>query len=557
MTQRTVGPRVLQFAVISGLVLPACGCNLAQWAKNGFKLGPNYTQPEAEVADEWIDHEDAWVISRPPDHPDWWSALNDPVLNHLVETAAAENLSLREAGYRVLQARAQRDIAIGNLFPQQQIGSGGVSWNQASENSGGPSSEATARTKIADGLSAVQDPAGNLFQQWVGAPGVDSTFRNWQFGASTTWELDIWGRFRRAIESADARLEASVQDYRAILVSLIAEVATAYVDVRTAQRRLESARQNVEIQKGSLELSTIQAQEGKTSEVGVYLSRSNLSATQATIPALEITLRQANNRLCTLLGLPPTDLVAQWDDAGIPAAPPEIVLGIPADLLRRRPDVQEAERNLAAQSAQIGIAEAELYPQFVLFGNIGLEAEHFSSLFRGNSFTYSAGPSFTWNILNYGRLVNNVRFQEARFQELVATYQNTVLTANQEVEDALIAFLQTQKQVKFLADSADAIQEALELVLIQYKEGQIDFTPVFVVQGDLTSIQDQLAAAQGNVILSLINVYKALGGGWEVFPSLERHSMPSVFEDEEELEAPVAMQNVAPAHPEPEASDID
>ncbi|MHC5108945.1 MAG: efflux transporter outer membrane subunit [Planctomycetota bacterium] len=521
---------MMRYLIAGGLVLSSCGCNLGQWVQNGFKLGPEYERPEAAVADQWIDAGDAQVNNQPPDHPEWWAVLNDPVLNQLVQDAAKQNLSVREAGYRVLQARAQRDIAIGNLSPQQQFGSGGVAWNQASENSGAPVSDPTFRNKLATGLGAVSNPPGYLFEQWVGAPGLDSTFRNWNFGASVAWELDIWGRFRRAVESADARLEASVQDYRSVLVSLTADVATAYVDVRTAQQRLNYARHNVEIQKGSLELSETQAREGKTSDVGVFLARSNLDTTRASIPGLEIDLRQANNRLCTLLGHPPRNLVTQWQSAGIPKAPPEILMGIPSDLLRRRPDVQLAERNLAAQSAEIGIAESELYPQFVLSGNIGLEAEDFSRLFQGDSFGYSAGPSFSWNILNYGRLINNVRFQEARFQELIATYQDTVLTANREAEDALISFLRLQEQAMALADSADAIQKALKLVLIQFEEGKIEFTPVFVLQGDLALVQDQQAAAEGSVILSLINLYKALGGGWS---TLESPEMISVVAGEE------------------------
>lgn len=513
-SRRTGAMRLL---AISGLVLSACGCNLSEWSKSGFKLGPDYTRPQAAVADHWIDDNDAGVISRPPDHPDWWSALQDPMLNRLVDDAYQQNLTLREAGFLVLQTRAQRDIAIGNLFPQQQIGTGGFNWNQASENGGGPSPENTARTGLANRAGALLNPPGYVLDQWVGGPGIDSTFNNWRFGATVSWELDIWGRFRRAIESADASLEASVANYQSVLVSLIADVATAYIDLRTAQLRLDYARSNVEIQEGSLELSTIQAREGKTSDVGMYLARSSLKATEATIPSLEIDFRQANNRLCTLLGRPTTDLSEELGDSKMPPAPAELALGIPADLLRRRPDVREAERNLAAQCAQIGIAEAELYPQFVLSGDISVQAERFKKLWRGNSFGYSAGPSFTWNILNYGRLINNVRFQEAGFQELVATYQNTVLQANQEVEDALVSFLQTRTEVELLTDSTKALQESLDLVLIQYKEGSIDFTAVFVLQGALTGAQDELGVARGSVLLSLINVYKALGGGWEVF----------------------------------------
>jgi outer membrane protein TolC len=280
-----------------------------------------------------------------------------------------------------------------------------------------------------------------------------------------------------------------------------------------------------------------------------------LKATEATVPGLEISLRQANNRLCTLLGTPTTDLMEDIGTASIPTAPPELALGIPTDLLRRRPDVGEAERNLAAQSAQIGIAEAELYPQFVLNGDISIQAERFTKLWRGNSFGYSAGPSFTWNILNYGRLINNVRFQEAAFQELVATYQNTVLEANQEVEDALVAFLQIQEKVLLLTENVQALQKSLDLAIIQFTEGAIDFTAIFVLQGALTSAQDQLGVAQGNVILSLINVYKALGGGWEAFAPLEETEAALSERMEGSLPAPATTQPAPSTQPEPETED--
>jgi NodT family efflux transporter outer membrane factor (OMF) lipoprotein len=349
-------------------------------------------------------------------------------------------------------------------------------------------------------------------------PGLFSRhFDSWSLSGNLSWELDIWGRFRRAVESADANLDASIEEYDAILVSLIAEVVTAYIDIRTFEQRLEYARQNVRIQEGSLGLAQARAEEGQTDEVSVHLSKSTLEATRATIPSLEVGLRQANNRLCTLLGIPTTDLVQSLGQgAGIPAAPAEAAVGIPAELLRRRPDVRAAERQVAAQSAQIGVALAELYPSIAITGEISVQAEEFSDLFQSLSTGGAIGPSFRWNVLNYGRIINNVRVQDARFQELIAGYQNTVLAANQEVEDALVSFLRTQSQIKSLASSVQETQLALDLELIKFKEGATDFTGVFVLQGELVRRQDQLASAQGEVVASLIGVYKALGGGWEI-----------------------------------------
>jgi NodT family efflux transporter outer membrane factor (OMF) lipoprotein len=342
------------------------------------------------------------------------------------------------------------------------------------------------------------------------------------------------------VDSADANLDSSVAEYDAVLVCLIAEVAVAYVDIRTFQQRLRYARRNVEIQQKSLELAKTRADEGKTGDVSVYLSKSSLESTKATIPSLKIGLRQANNRLCTLLGQPTVDIVdSLGDELGIPSASPEIALGIPADLLRRRPDVRQAERNVAAQSEQIGIALADLYPQFKISGEISVKAESFSPLFTSGSTGGSVGPSFNWSILNYGRIINNVRQQDARFQELVATYQNAVLTANQEVEDALVAFLQNQVRVKTLTANVDATRHALELELIRFKEGEADFTGVFILQGDLAAKQDQLAASQSDVITSLIGVYKALGGGWEIrCPDFHPREISVVKPDPEDLDLP-------------------
>jgi NodT family efflux transporter outer membrane factor (OMF) lipoprotein len=300
------------------------------------------------------------------------------------------------------------------------------------------------------------------------------------------------------------------------------------------------ARQNVRIQEGSLELAQARAEEGKTGDIGWYLSQSNLEATRASIPQLEIGLRQANNRLCTLLGIPTIDLNESLGAGdGIPSAPAEVVVGIPADLLRRRPDVRAAERQVAAQNAQIGVAISDLYPSIAVTGEISVQAEEFSNLFKSLASGGSVGPSFQWNILNYGRIINNVRVQDARLAELIASYQNSVLTANQEVEDSLVAFLRTQEQVKSLAGSVEATQRALELALINFKEGETDFTGVFVLQGDLVGKQDELAATQGEIATSLIRVYKALGGGWEIRLANFQPRGVTAFEAEEILPLPM------------------
>lgn len=465
-------------------VVTLSGCGLTDWAHNGFKVGPEYRRPCAAVADSWIEASDQSLVAGLPTDPQWWSTLNDPTLDALIEYAYQQNLSLRQAGWRVMQARAVRAIAAGNLFPQSQQGFGQYE-------------------RILESDSLV-------------SPIPARAFGEWSTGLNLAWELDIWGRFRRSIASADADLQASVGDYDAILLSLIAEVASAYTDYRTAQLQLKYARQNVQIQEQSLKLTREKADLGATGYTSVYLAESSLEATRSGIPRIEITLRQASNRLCTLLGNPTQDLAAFLGDGDIPSAPAEVVVGIPANLLRRRPDIRAAERDVAAQSEQIGIALSDLYPSFTITGEIAFESEDFEDLFRSASNAGSVGPGFQWNVLNYGRIKNNVQLQKYGLQELIANYQNTVLTANQEVEDALVAFLRTQQIYHTLDKSVKATQAALKLLVLSFEEGEIDFSAVFLLQGELVGAQNRLAQAQGDIVNSLIGLYKALGGGWEV-----------------------------------------
>lgn len=462
-----------------------CGCGFEQWMYNGLLLGPNYPgPPPAPVATSWIDSNESGVIPYPPTHADWWSVFNDPVLNNLIQTAHSQNLTLREAGWRVMQARARLAIATGNFFPQTQQGFGEFD-------------------RIWQSKSGAAVPPVTSFDQWA-------------TGLNLAWEIDVWGRFRRSIISADADVGAAVGDYDAILLCLLAEVATAYADYRTFQQRLAYAERNVEIQEQSLKLAQEKADAGKTGYTSVHLAESSLESTRASIPSFEIGIRQASNRLCTLLGIPMRDLSKLLGTGDIPKTPQQVAIGIPADLLRRRPDIRAAERAIASQSEQIGIAISDLYPHFSITGEIALQSEKFSDLFSSASSFGSIGPSFRWNLLNYGRIVNNVYLQGFGLEELITGYQNTVLTANQEVEDALVAFLENQQRVQHLEKAVAETQEALRLLTISFEEGDISFTGVFVLQGELATRQDQLAESRGDVIASLISLYKALGGGWEI-----------------------------------------
>jgi NodT family efflux transporter outer membrane factor (OMF) lipoprotein len=479
-------PRSLAAAIAAG-ALSLSGCTtLSEYIDNGFKVGPNYGRPPAPVAQHWIDANDVRVRSVTEDDSHWWTTFNDPVLSELVQTASRQNLSLRQAGFRVLQARATLGIAVGELFPQTQVMTG-------SEQNKGVS------VNVANRIATPQ--------RWFG---------QWNYGFGLAWELDFWGRFRRAIEASDDALDASIENYDDILVTLIGDVATNYVQYRTLEQQLAYARENVKLQTEILSLATARFKGGQTSQLDVNQAQSNLSATEVLIPQLEISLREANNRLCLLLGIPAEDLRSKLGAAPIPTAPSSVAVGIPGDLLRRRPDVRRAEREAAAQSAQIGVAEADFYPQISLNATFGWSAQDLKDLFAHGSFQGSVGPAFQWQILNYCRILNNVRVQDAHFQELVAKYQQTALQANREVEDGLVRFLKAQEETRYAKESVEAEQASVKEAITQYNNGLTDFNRVAVLEEQLVSRQNQLAQAQGDIALGLIQVYRALGGGWQI-----------------------------------------
>ena len=456
------------------------------------KVGPNFTRPEAEVSLGWMEAEDKRLIHDPADYRNWWRVFNDPVLDGLIERAYRDNLSLRIAGVRVLEARAQLGIAVGEFYPQTQQASGSLQYNRVSERS----------------------VAGLALSKF--------NYAQDQIGVGASWELDFWGKFRRAIESANAAWLATVADYDSVLVSLTADVANTYVLIRTLEKRTEIARKNVEAQKEALKIAEARFEHGTTSRLDVEQAQTVLNNTLASIPALESQLRQAKNALCLLLGLPPSDLsdlLAR--EKGIPISPLQVAVGIPADLLRRRPDIRSAERQAEAQSALIGVAKADLYPAFSLsgfFGFLSTNVGNFSlgDIFQWKSRTFQIGPSVQWNFLNYGQITNNVRVQDARLEQLLIAYQNAVLKAQQEVEDALVAFLRAQERAEFLAFSTASAKNSLDLAVLQYRVGTKDFTTVLTAQQALLSEQDSLAVTLGNISSSLVGVYRALGGGWEV-----------------------------------------
>ncbi len=541
--RRRTPHRWIALAGLVGAAFLNSGCVTTgplDWVRNGFKVGPNYSPPPAPVAEGWIEANHPNVQSR---HlQDWWNVFQDSTLNSLIDTAYEQNLNLRIAGTRVLEARAQQVIAVGSIFPQTQQATGQysrVGLSHTTENN-----PAAVRAEVtALGLSIPSSPLlGNIYSDW-GA------------GFNMSWELDFWGRFRRSIESANASLDSSVENFDNALVTLLADVATNYVQFRVAQQRIKIARDNIRSQEKLVAVADKQLKVGTATSVDVEQLRSLLEQTRSTIPALQITLGQANDTLCILLGIPPRDLERdlgpgpELEMAPMPNTPAWVAAGIPADLLRRRPDIRSAERQVATQSAQIGVAEADLYPTIFVNGTIGYEAADISKLFESQSFMGTIAPNFRWNILNYGRIANNVHLQQARTQELIATYQNQVLTAAQQVQTALRAFLRSREQADALARSVKAAVAATKVEEKLYYDIRADVNRLYTLENTQLQQQDNLAVAQGNIALNLINVYRALGGGWEIRYEkegggegmIQEHPMPEpapAAKKPEELPAP-------------------
>lgn len=463
-----------------------------EWIGKGFKVGPDYRAPSAEVGEAWIDSDDPLVDTSQADYSEWWTVFDDPQLNELVIGAYQENLPLQIACWRIIEARHQLGVARGNIWPQQQQAIGSYTRQQLSKNA-------------------------FPFGDFGAVPGFNLVADDWTIGGTAAWELDFWGRFRRMIESAEANVEVQEEAYNAALVLLQAEVASTYIQMRTIEERLELAQKNVDLQANTVELAQARFDQGVVSELDVNQAEAALAATESFIPMLELQHRLARNRLCTLLGQPPQDLddVLQGPEE-IPEVPPEVVVGIPADLLRRRPDVREAERQAAAQSARIGVAESEFYPHIAITGQIAFQAQEFANLINTDSIAGMVGPGFQWNILNYGRIRNQVFVEDARFRQAVLGYRETVLRAAEEVEGAITAFLREQVRVRKLRDATRATAKSSELATLQYEQGLVDFQRVIDSQRALVEQQDALAEARGNVALHLVDVYKALGGGWQM-----------------------------------------
>jgi NodT family efflux transporter outer membrane factor (OMF) lipoprotein len=462
----------------------AATCLTALLAIGACAVGPDYQEPEFDMPDAW--HQDLvrGLSAGDAGLETWWTVLEDPLLVALIDRAGQGNLDLRQAFERIAEAQARRGIAVGEWFPRVD------------------SDTLYNRSQLSEEVFA---PLG------VGGSPNDI----YSTGVATNWEVDLFGRIRRSVESADAELAASVEDYRDVLVILYAEVATNYVDVRTFQQRILAAERNVEIQMESLELVRIRNRVGLVGELDLRQAELNVARTASFIPALREALAAAVNRTSVLLGVYPSQLHAELREPGpIPLPEVEVAVGLPANLLRQRPDLRSAERQLASQSARIGVATADLYPRLALLGSFSFDAGSTASWFTNGAQAWSFGPQLRWNLFDGGRIRSNVRAQEALTRQALVRYEQTVLLAVEEVENSLAGYAQERERAEELRRAVVAAEQAVELVGVLYRTGLVDFLNVLDSERSLFEQQDQLLESEGRVAKNLVRVYRALGGGW-------------------------------------------
>jgi NodT family efflux transporter outer membrane factor (OMF) lipoprotein len=457
-------------------------------ALGACSVGPKFEKPETAVKADasWKETSDPRIKSAAPADSLWWKSFNDTALDKLVDLAYQQNLPLQTAGLRIAEARARLAATSGKKWPQVQMAFGKV--------------------------AAVGLP-GNA----ANVSGFDLNFVDYQVGFDAIWEMDLWGKYSRNVEADAASMFASVADYDYALVSLTAEVARTYALVRTYEVLIDQAKENVKVQEEGLRIADARFRAGATSELDVTQATSLLESTRASIPRLQVNLQQTQNALSTLLGQPTgtiDELLAGPRE--IPKGPAEIAVSVPAEMLRRRPDIRSAELQAAAQCARVGVSKADLYPTLSLRGMIGLNTTSGTPNLSGGGLFYSLGAGLVYPLLNYGRIKHNVRVPDARYQQQLVGYRDAVLKAAQEVEDALSGFLNAQEATVFSEGSVKAAQRSVEISLVQYKEGAVDYQRVLDAQRSLLQEQNSLAQTRSSIATNLIALYKALGGGWEV-----------------------------------------
>lgn len=472
--------------------IPALMVLLCLAASLGCAVGPDFKPPDMPVPAGWAGPPPLPAVTpAEKDLANWWTVFDDNMLASLIQQAVESNLDLKFAEARIRQARAVRGIAQSFL---------------------GPTVDATGSYQRSEASVSPTTGTGRNSDNTVSV-----TTNQYFAGFDAAWELDIFGGVRRSIEAADADLQASVEARRDVLVTLTAEVARNYIDLRAFQQRISIARQNLEAQKHSAKLTRQRFEAGLASGLDVANAEAQVATTAAVIPLLEASARQTIYSLGVLLGRPPAALVQELAPAlAIPTAPPSAPMGVPSELLRRRPDIRQAEAGVHAATARIGVAEADLYPRFTITGSIGVKASDFGSWLDWSSRLWSIGPGVTWRVFDMGRIRSDIAQQEALQDQSLIAYQKTVLTALQEVEGALISLDKEQEHRNALVDAVAFNQKAVDLSIKLYTEGQTDFLNVLQAQRALFLTQDALAQSTQTISTNLVALYKALGGGWDV-----------------------------------------
>jgi multidrug efflux system outer membrane protein len=453
---------------------------------NGCAVGPNFHPPKTEVSAAFANGNQT-NMAPASTSVTWWRGFNDPLLDTIVEQAVTNNPDLRIATAHVLEARALRMGAVANLLPVAEANAGWTK-SQASQDS---------------------EPFPLTYDQ--------RSLSLYNVGFDATWELDIFGHVRRSIQADTADVLATIATRQDVLITLISEVARNYFELRGAQNQLAVARGNADNERDTLDLTEAKFKAGRATELDSARARAQLDATLALIPPLEANVKHAIYRLGVLTGQQPTVLEAALaPPAPIPALPPLVNIGNPADLLRRRPDIRSAESTLAAATARIGVETSDLFPRVYFNGNLGLQANDISRLFIGGADSYSFGPAITWSALDIGHVLARIKAANARAEAQVANYEKTVLNALEETENALVDFGQEQRRRDYLRSSDRSATEAMALARQRYEGGVADFLPVLDAQRTQLSIQAQLAASETRTATSLVAIYKALGGGWQI-----------------------------------------
>lgn len=473
------------FAALLGVGLLAGGCT----------VGPDYQAPKTAVGENWGELGPAGAVDGPATRPSaaalpvrWWKTFDDPTLNDMIARSALSNLDLQRATARIREARAAREVTQAGLFPNVNVGG---SYNRS-------------RNRFFPGGGGSSGGGGDAHDQY-------------QAGFDASWEVDVFGGVRRGVEAANADIAAAVEDRRDVLVSLLAEVARNYIELRGYQRRIEIAQENLSAQQKTLELTKNLLAAGVATDLDVARAEAQVATTASQIPSLQSSARQSIHALGVLLGTDPMALAPELSQPlPIPHAPPEVPVGIPSEILLRRPDLRRAEAQLHAATARIGVATADLFPRFLLTGSLGLQSGEFRTLGNWDSRYWSIGPSIAWPIFDAGRISANINVQDARQEQALLLYQQAVLGALRDVEDALVAYAKEESRRRTLVQAADANARAVKLANQLYDAGRTDFLSVLQAQRDLYASQDALVQSDRAVATNLVALYKALGGGWEV-----------------------------------------